>query len=103
MARGQLIADKNESNHSVFDGWSFVHAAVGVAAAASGMSAWTYAFLCVGYEVVEYMHEYPKGSKIFGSKEPEWELNVAADLALGLGAFALTAFAAGRRPPPAPY
>lgn len=85
------------ANAAVVDEWSILHFGSGFLAGLSGMSGWTFLFLALGYEVVEYAHEHPSGSFIFGTKGPEWDVNVAADLALSATGFALAAWLSGRK------
>ena len=72
-------------NAAPVDRWSAVHAATGLTAGAVGLSAPWAIGLAVLYEVVEYAHEWPRGSKLFGSKRPESFPNVLADLAIYAG------------------
>lgn len=99
MTRAPFFASSSERNNAaLFDEWTFVHIAAGAGAAALDMSAWEYMFASVIYEVGEHLHESPSGSRIFGTKGPEWDLNVLTDVAVGLGAYALTAWGMGRMP-----
>lgn len=66
---------------SAVDEWTPVHAATGAAAAGVGLSFPLAITLAVLYEGVEYLHESPRGSKLFGSKRPESGANIAVDLA----------------------
>jgi hypothetical protein len=94
-----LIANsETRLNAAVIDEWSLVHVSMGALAAALGMSGWTFVTLATAYEVVEFLHESPRGSWIFGSKRPEWDVNMVSDLAVAFGAYALTAWAL-RKPP----
>lgn len=34
------------------------------------------------YEVMEYLHEYPSGSELFGTKRPESIVNAVTDVAV---------------------
>lgn len=88
-----------QSNRAVLDPWSLVHVGAGVGAAVVGMNPWLFVALATGYEVLEFQMEYPRGSPIFGTKKPEWGLNMVADLSLAFGAFALTRLAMGEKPP----
>jgi hypothetical protein len=67
-------------NESPLDGWTVVHTAAGIASGAAGLSAPVSIAGAVAYEVVEYAHEWPKGSKLFGSKRPESGINIAVDI-----------------------
>jgi hypothetical protein len=88
-----------EANRSALDPWSLVHAGAGVAAAAVNMNPWLFIALATGYEVFEFQLEYPSGSPIFGTKRPEWRLNMTADLAVAFSAYVLTRLAMGEKPP----
>jgi hypothetical protein len=72
-------------NAKPIDEWTAVHVATGTAAGALGMGFWTSMGLAAAYEVVEYAHEWPRGSKLFGSKRPESGVNVAVDLLVFAG------------------
>jgi hypothetical protein len=67
-------------NAKMLDKWSAAHVATGVGAGAAGLSFPWAMGLAAAYEVVEYAHEWPKGSVLFGSKRPESGINVVADL-----------------------
>lgn len=90
------------ANRSVLDPWSLVHAGAGVAAATVNMNPWLFVALATGYEVLEYQLEYPRGNKLFGTKRPEWDLNMTADLGVAFGAFVLTRWILGEKPPVIP-
>jgi hypothetical protein len=80
-----LGADPREINANAFDPWSYVHAFSGVLFGACGVSApWSFGTAAV-YEIIEYAHEWPKGSVLFGSKRPESLLNIVTDMALFAG------------------
>lgn len=72
-------------NEAPVDGWTAVHAGVGVGAGLVGASLPLSMAGAVAYEVVEYAHEWPKGSKLFGSKRPESAANIAVDLLVFAG------------------
>jgi len=74
-------------NQDAIDSWSAVHALTGLAAGLWGLSPIVAFGSAVAYEVVEYAHEWPRGSKLFGSKRPESALNVASDLAFYTAAY----------------
>jgi hypothetical protein len=69
-------------NAKMLDKWSAVHVATGLGAGAVGLSFPWAMGLAAAYEIVEYAHEWPKGSILFGSKRPESGINVVADLAV---------------------
>lgn len=84
-ALGQPAAERGEINASMFDSWSAVHALSGVTLGLLGVPlGWTIVIAST-YEVIEYAHEWPRGSILFGSKRPESALNIAADMLLLLG------------------
>lgn len=70
------------TNISPLDGWSLVHAGVGVALGAMGVSRRLAIGGALAYEVVEYAHEYPSGSRLFGTKRPESISNAVTDVAV---------------------
>jgi hypothetical protein len=74
-------------NESALDAWSTVHGLTGLSAGLLGVSPLTAFGGAVAYEVVEYAHEWPRGSVLFGSKRPESPLNVATDLAIFTAAY----------------
>lgn len=84
-------------NKEPVDSWTIVHVLSGIAAGAVGLSPLTFAALSVGYEVLEYAHEWPKGSKLFGSKRPESGANIVVDLAANTLGFVVGAYLARRR------
>lgn len=67
-------------NASALDEWSIVHTAVGLGAGLMGINAWIFLAGIGAYEVFEFLHESPRGSPIFGSKRPEWDANMVADI-----------------------
>jgi hypothetical protein len=69
-----------EPNKEAVDQWTPVHVLAGTTAGAVGLSFPLAMGLAAAYEVVEYAHEWPKGSVIFGSKRPESGINVVTDL-----------------------
>jgi hypothetical protein len=58
-----------------------VHVLAGLGAGLFGTSAPLALGAAAAYEVVEYAHEWPRGSVLFGSKRPESLINVVTDLA----------------------
>lgn len=69
-------------NQAPIDRWTTAHVVTGLGAGAVGLSFPWAMGLAAAYEVVEYAHEWPKGSVLFGSKRPESIANVATDLAV---------------------
>jgi len=94
-----LSSTEGRLNASVLDEWSIVHFGFGVLAAAVGMKGWTFIAAATIYELAEYAHEYPAGSPLFGSKHPEWDVNVVSDLAVAFAGFCLAAWLQGRTMP----
>lgn len=82
-------ASEGGMNADAFDSWSKVHLGMGLLFGILGVPfGWTIG-IGVAYEVLEYAHEYPKGSVIFGSKRPESAANLVADMVLFLGGWAV--------------
>lgn len=79
-----MADDPKTLNEAPVDGWTAIHTAVGLAAGAAGVPLGWSAAAAAAYEVAEYAHEWPKGSKLFGSKRPESGLNIAVDLGVFL-------------------
>jgi hypothetical protein len=77
-------------NESPFDVWSLVHVASGVVLGAAGLSLPLTLVGLVGFEYLEWTLEHPSGSRIFGTKRPESQINVAADIGVALVAYSLT-------------
>lgn len=67
-------------NEGILDSWTAVHALTGLGAGFSGVSASLALGGAAAYELVEYAHEWPRGSVLFGSKRPESVQNVVSDL-----------------------
>jgi hypothetical protein len=67
-------------NQAPVDKWTAVHALSGLGVGLFGVSAPVALAGAAAYEVVEYAHEWPRGSVLFGSKRPESIANVASDL-----------------------
>lgn len=74
-------------NHDAIDRWSAVHFISGLAFGLLGLRPTLALGGAVAYEIGEYAHEWPSGSVLFGSKQPESAANLAADLALYTGAY----------------
>lgn len=77
------------TNVAPFDKWTPLHGAVGALAGAAGVSPPAFLALVVGFEIFESTLETPGGSALFGTKRPESARNVAVDLAVSVGAYAL--------------
>jgi hypothetical protein len=69
-----------QMNATAFDAWSIVHFVWGLSSGLLKMNPWIWITLSVGYEAVEYAHEWPNGSVLFGSKEPETPINLIGDI-----------------------
>ena len=96
MSRAPFFAASDDRiNASVVDEWSWVHFGTGFLAGAVGFNAWAYTFGHLVYEVLEYAHEYPNGSTLFGSKHPEWDVNMVADMAVGFSGYVLARWLRG--------
>lgn len=81
MARRRLVARSDaESNLSPIDGWTAVHAAWGGIAGGLRLNPWAFMLATAAYEVLEFAHEHPHGSRIFGSKRPESPANMVMDV-----------------------
>lgn len=80
-------------NTGLVDKWSLVHAGFGASSAALGLNPWLFMGIAIAYEALEFRHESPSGSRIFGTKGPETTENLVADLAVSFAAYALVTFA----------
>jgi hypothetical protein len=69
-------------NEAAVEQWSAVHALTGLGVGLLGASAPVALGGAVVYEAVEYAHEWPRGSALFGSKRPESFSNVVSDLVI---------------------
>lgn len=78
-----------DTNRSPIDGWTIVHACWGGIAGALGANPWAFLALTASYEAIEYAHESPRGSRLFGSKRPESPANVLADVGIAGLAYGL--------------
>jgi hypothetical protein len=67
-------------NDAAIDPWTGVHALAGLGVGLLGVPAPVALAGAAAYEVVEYAHEWPRGSVLFGSKRPESIQNVVSDL-----------------------
>jgi hypothetical protein len=70
------------TNSGFVDKWTLVHALNGMAIGLLGTRPLLALSGAVAYELVEYAHEWPRGSTLFGSKEPETPVNIAGDLTI---------------------
>lgn len=78
---GQAAAEPTIGvNVDAVDSWTLVHLGTGLISGLIGLPFWAAISVATAYEVVEYMHEWPKGSILFGSKQPESPANVAVDM-----------------------
>jgi len=75
-------ADDPNLNSGFIDKWSLVHSLSGLAVGFLGIRPMIALPGALAYEVAEYAHEWPRGSVIFGSKEPETWQNITGDLTL---------------------
>jgi len=78
------------TNTTPFDAWSLVHLATGIVLGAVGLPLPQTIAGLAAFEVLEWTLEHPSGSPIFGTKRPESEVNVAADIGVALLGYALT-------------
>jgi hypothetical protein len=68
-----------DTNRAVFDGWTLIHVGWGAGAGLGGLNPWAFLALTGAYELLEYLHEHPSGSRVFGTKRPESAANMVAD------------------------
>lgn len=99
---GQPFISTGRTNAAVLDAWSIVHFGTGLIFGAVGMNAWLYTIGHMAYEVAEYAHESPRGSILFGSKQPEWDVNMVSDMSVGFFGYALGRWLRGDVAPPPP-
>lgn len=92
MARTAIV----QTNVGLVDQWSLVHAGTGVLAAYLGMNPWLFAGGSLAYELAEFWHESPSGSRLFGTKGPESHKNALSDLAVAFAAYAVTQHLMGK-------
>ena len=78
------------TNVTPFDSWSLVHIASGIVLGAVGVPLTQTMTTLIGFEVMEWTLEHPSGSRLFGTKRHESQVNVAADIGVALLAYALT-------------
>jgi len=67
-------------NEAIFDRWTWAHIGAGLLAGLSPISLPWAVGLAVAYEAIEWAHEYPSGSRLFGTKRPESARNIMGDL-----------------------
>jgi hypothetical protein len=79
-----------DKNRAVIDGWTAVHAGWGIGAGLAGLGPWWFLGLTGAYELLEYVHEHPRGSPIFGTKRPESGPNMVADVGVAALCYAVT-------------
>ncbi len=90
MMSSRIIArSREDTNQAVFDAWSIVHVAWGAGAGGAGLNPWAFLALTGLYELLEFAHEYPNGSRIFGTKRPESGANMVADVGVAAVWYAL--------------
>jgi hypothetical protein len=88
--RVPLIArTRAESNVAPFDWWTLVHIGWGAGAGALRANPWAFLGATAVYEVLEFCHEHPRGSPLFGSKRPESAANMLADVGVATLAYAI--------------
>lgn len=87
-----------DANASVVDSWSLVHLGMGLLAGALGVNAWVFVVGAVGYEAAELVHESPSGSRLFGTKRPEWDVNMVSDIGVACAGFVLARWLSGDGP-----
>ena len=99
-----IAANSGEQNEAVFDPWSIVHFAAGLAASLVGVSREVGFAAAVAYEAVElYGESRAEGAarRIFLTRGPESPENIAGDLALfALGQYLGQRWRAGATPTP---
>ena len=78
-----------DTNLAAFDGWTLVHVAWGLGAGGLGLGPWWFLGLTGLYELLEFAHEYPNGSAVFGTKRPESAENLVADVGVAALGYAL--------------
>lgn len=74
-------------NRALLDVWSIAHAATGVGVGVAGIRPGHAAAGAILFEIAEHTHEWPKGSKLFGTKRPESLVNVIGDFAAFAGGY----------------
>lgn len=91
MGRRRPIVARSEAdgNVSPLDGWTLVHVGWGGLAGGLGMNPWAFMLATAAYEVLEFAHEHPSGSRIFGSKRPESAANMVMDVGVAAVAYGL--------------
>ena len=89
MSARVLARSSAETNRAVFDGWTLLHVAWGAGAGGLGLNPWAFLALTGAYELAEYLHEHPHGSRLFGTKAPESGANMVADVGVAALAYAL--------------
>lgn len=82
-------AELDVTNSAILDEWTPVHVMSGVLTGLTGLGPALAAGGAVAYEVLEFAHEWPKGSVLFGSKRPESLGNVLSDLVVFAAGYAV--------------
>lgn len=91
--RVPLVARSDaDSNVSPVDAWTIVHACWGGIAGALGANPWAFLAVTGAYEILEYAHEHPRGSRVFGSKRPESAANLVTDVGVAAVAYGLARY-----------
>ncbi len=76
-------------NKTPIDWWTPMHFGSGLVVGLLGVPFWAAVAITVGYEVLEYYHETPSGSLLFGSQSVETPLNSTIDVAAYLAGWSL--------------
>jgi hypothetical protein len=98
MSRVLAWSDER-TNASALDEWSLVHFGLGLALGAFGANAWLFVLGNVAYEAAELAHESPSGSSLFGTKRPEWDVNMVTDLSVAFGGYVIGRLLRGDQAP----
>jgi len=78
-----LATEKAHQNRALFDPWSVVHFATGLAAGLAAVDRTTSIAAAVAYEVVEQgLERHEVGQELFETSGPEGAANAVADVAL---------------------
>lgn len=77
------------TNETAIDAWSLVHASSGYVLGALAIPLPQTIAALIAFELLEWTLEHPSGSKLFGTKRPESQVNVACDIGLALVLYAV--------------
>ena len=81
-----------------FDAWTLMHTAVGIGAGATKVNPWIYTGAIIAYEVLENASAtWSFRKSIFGSSKPESDLNIVADIGVGLLGYVLGRYLTERK------